>query len=81
MPTPQMRSTHITASVMAKTGVASTRITLVAYIDQMNSGNRNHVSPGARILWIVVMKFKPVMIEEKPATKTPAAIVITCEFA
>jgi len=32
-------------------------IRLVAYIAQMNSGSRYHVSPGARILWIVTMKF------------------------
>jgi hypothetical protein len=36
--------------VMAITGVPRIKITLVAYIAQMNSGNRNHVNPGARIL-------------------------------
>ena len=35
------------ASVMASTGVASTKMMLVAYIDQMNSGRRNQVMPGA----------------------------------
>ncbi len=33
---------------------------------QINSGSRNQVMPGARILWIVTMKFSPVKIEEKP---------------
>ena len=27
--------------------------------------------PGARILWMVTMKFRPVRIDEKPAMKTP----------
>ena len=81
MPTPQNRSTEMSASVIARTGVASTRIRLVAYSDQTKSGSRNHVSPGARILWMVTMKFMPVMMLEKPTMKTPAAIEITCEFA
>ena len=32
---------------MATTGVPSMMMMLVAYIDQMNSGRRNHVMPGA----------------------------------
>ena len=36
--------------------------------------------PGARILWIVTMKFRPVRIEEKPAMKTPTAVGITWVF-
>ena len=81
MPMPQIRSSAISASVIARTGVAKTRIKLVAYIDQMNSGRRNHVRPGARILWIVTMKFSPVIMEAKPATNTPAAIATTCPLA
>ncbi len=50
---------------------------LVAYMDQIKSGKRNHVSPGARIRWIVTMKFKPVRIDEKPTTNTPSAVGIT----
>ena len=33
--------------------------------------------PGARILWIVTMKFSPVRIEENPVMKTPSAAGIT----
>ena len=50
---------------------------LVAYIDQMNSGRRNQVSPGARMRWMVTMKFRPVRIDEKPAMKTPTPVAIT----
>ncbi len=46
----------------------------------MKSGSRNQVSPGARILWMVTMKFRPVMIDEKPAMNTPAAIAMTWVF-
>ena len=52
-------------------------IRLVAYIDQRNSGMRNHVMPGARIRWIVTMKFRPVRIDEKPVMKMPSAVGIT----
>ena len=33
--------------------------------------------PGARIVWIVTMKFRPVRIDEKPVMKTPIAAGIT----
>src|SRR6202023_3104266 len=65
-------------SVMASTGVASTKIRLVAYIDHRKSGIRNHVMPGARMRWIVTMKLRPVRIEEKPVTKMPSAVGMTC---
>ena len=58
---------------MASTGVPSIMMRLVAYMAQMNSGRRNQVSPGARILWMVTMKFRPVRMEEKPVMKTPMA--------
>ena len=74
------RSSAMSASVMASTGVASTRMMLVEYMDQMKNGIRNHVSPGARIFWIVMMKFSPVRIEPNPAMKIPAAISMTCVF-
>ena len=32
----------------------------------MNSGKRNQVIPGARIVCIVTMKFSPVRIDAKP---------------
>ena len=62
---------------MASTGVPSTLIRLVAYIDQRKSGIRNHVRPGARIVWIVTMKFSPVRIEENPMMKMPTAATMT----
>ena len=36
--------------------------------------------PGARIRWIVTMKFRPVRIDEKPVMKMPSAAGMTCEF-
>ena len=53
---------------------------LVAYIDQQNSGRRSHVRPGARILWMVMMKFSPVRIDENPEMNTPIAIAKTWVF-
>ena len=38
---------------------------------------RNHVIPGARMRWIVTMKFRPVRIEEKPVMKMPSAAGMT----
>ena len=45
---------------------------LVAYSDQQNSGSRIHVMPGARILWMVMMKFSPVRMDENPEMNTPS---------
>ena len=36
--------------------------------------------PGARMRWMVTMKFRPVRIDEKPVMKMPSAAVITCVF-
>ena len=77
MPMPSNRSRPTSRIAIARTGVARTKIKLVAYIDQIKSGSRNHVRPGARILCVVTMKFSPVRIEEKPVTKTPTAVVMT----
>ena len=41
---------------------------------QTNSGMSNQPMPGARSLWTVAMKFRPVKIEEKP--RMNAAMVI-----
>ena len=62
---------------MAITGVPNSMMRLVAYSDQTNSGSRNHVRPGARMRWIVTMKFRPVRIEEKPVMKMPSAAGMT----
>ena len=69
MPIARARSTPTSTSVMASTGVPSIKMMLVAYIDQTNSGSRNQVIPGARIWWIVTMKFRPVRIDENPVMK------------
>ena len=62
---------------MVSTGVASTRIRLVAYRPQTNNGMRNQVMPGARSLCVVTTKFSPVRIEEKPTTMTPSIASMT----
>ena len=72
------RSMASSVTVIASTGVASTRITLVEYCAQTNRGNRNQVIPGARNLWMVTMKLSPVNIEEKPTIKTPKNTRTTC---
>ena len=38
---------------------------------QMKSGRRSQVIPGARIWWMVVMKFTPVRMEERQAENRP----------
>ena len=38
---------------------------------------RNHVIPGARMRWMVTMKFSPVRIDEKPVMKIPSAVGTT----
>ena len=65
---------------MAITGVPRICTRLVAYSAHTNSGSRNQVNPGARIRWIVTMKFRPVRIDEKPVMKTPMPVSITLEF-
>ena len=82
MPTCQIRSTATSESVMAITGVPSMMTRLVAYMDQRNNGILNQVMPGARMRWIVTMKFNAVRIDENPATNTPIATVVTsvCEY-
>ena len=62
---------------MASTGVASTRMMLVAYMPRRRVAGGTRSCPGARSLWMVTMKFRPVRIEEKPVMKTPAAVART----
>jgi hypothetical protein len=38
---------------------------------QTNRGIFIQVMPGARRVWVVTMKFRPVRIDEKPNMKTP----------
>ena len=59
MPMPNARSRMTRNSVMAMIGVARTWIQAVAYSAQQKSGIRNHVIPGARSRWMVVMKLMP----------------------
>jgi hypothetical protein len=75
------RSSASSRIVIAITGVPSSMMMLVAYCAQMNSGSRNHESPGARIVWIVTMKLSPVRIDENPVMKAPRPTAITCVFA
>ena len=58
---------------MARTGVARICTALVAYRAHSISGRRIQVIPGARILWMVTMKFRPVKMDEKPRMKTPVS--------
>ena len=68
----------ISTREMARTGVPRMKMRLVAYSAQTNSGRRNHVIPGARILWMVTMKLSPVRIDEKPMIKMPSVVDSTC---
>ena len=43
-------------------------------------GRRHHVMPGARMVWIVTMKFRPVRIELNPVMKIPMTAADTCEL-
>ncbi len=52
----------------------------VAYMPQQKSGIRVQPMPGARIVWMVTRKFRPVRIEEKPAMKMPTAVTTTQPF-
>ena len=67
-------------SVIAITGVPRTMIRLVAYIPQTKRGILNQVIPGARILWMVTIKFNPVRIEENPAMNAAIPARITLLF-
>ena len=78
---PTMRSSATSISVIANTGVASTRMTLVEYSDQTKIGSRYQPSPGARIRWMVTMKLSPVRIDENPATTTPVSASTTWPWA
>ena len=46
----------------------------------MKSGIRSQVIPGARMVWMVMMKLNPVRIDEKPEMKTPSPVRMTCPF-
>ena len=41
------------------------------------AASRNQVIPGARIVWIVTIKFRPVRIDENPLIKIPSPTAIT----
>src|SRR2546423_8952156 len=57
------------ASAAESATVATMFISAVAKVAQVKSGIRVHVMPGARILMIVTMKFKPVIVELMPMRK------------
>jgi hypothetical protein len=77
MPICTKRSIARSRTVIATTGVPRIITRLVAYWAQTNSGRRNQVIPGARIVCTVTMKFKPVRIEENPLIKIPSPTAIT----
>ena len=54
-------------SAPARTGSASNSRNAVTSTDQTNSGMRNSVIPGARMLKMVAMKFIAPAIDEAPA--------------
>ena len=62
------------------TGVPRIWMIAVAYMPQQKSGMRIQVMPGARIVWIVTRKFRPVRIDENPAMKMPTAVTTTQPF-
>ena len=70
---PKLRSMTSRISATVMTGVASRKIMLVAYMVQTKMGMRNHVMPGARMVWTVTTKLSPVRIDEKPTTMTPTS--------
>ncbi len=58
-------------------GVARICTQAVEYSAQTKSGILNQDIPGARILWIVTMKFKPVRMDEKPRMNAAASAGMT----
>ena len=63
----KLRSVSSIVSAPARTGSASNRRNAVISTDQTNSGMRNIVMPGARMLKIVAMKLIEPRIDEAPA--------------
>src|SRR5258708_39108692 len=63
-------SMNIKAMAEPKTGVAKAWKRAVTSWDQVTSGRRSQVRPGARILTIVVKKLTPPRIDENPTRKT-----------
>jgi hypothetical protein len=43
----------------------------------MNSGSRRQYMPGARMVWTVMMKLRPVKMELKPVMKIPMIVRTT----
>jgi hypothetical protein len=74
---PNSRSAASRMKVMPMTGVASTWMMLVAYIPQMKRGIRDQVIPGARCVWIVMMKLRPVRIDDIPTRNRPKESSVT----
>jgi len=64
-------------SESASTGVARVCMMLTPYIAQTKRGILNHVTPFARIVCVVTMKFTPVMMVDHPRMKTPKTVGTT----
>lgn len=67
----------IRRAVMPIIGVARTCIHAVAYNDQEKSESFRQPICGARSLWMVVIKFSPVRMDENPRIKTAETAVFT----
>lgn len=68
---PNKRSIISSTSAMVMAGKARTIRKEVMSVIQTNTGSRIIVSPGARILMIVTMKFKEPAMEEMPRICRP----------
>ena len=66
MPNWNTFSADTSSSTSPSTGVASTWMTEVPYSAHTKSGILNQVMPGARMVWTVTMKFRPVRMLLKP---------------
>ncbi len=77
MPRWKRRSAATRSRVIAMTGVPRIWMMPVAYIPQQKSGIRIQPMPGARMVWMVTRKFRPVRIDENPAMKMPTAVTTT----
>jgi hypothetical protein len=69
---PRLRSISSSTRAAVNTGVASSTSSEVTSIVQLNSGIRNMLMPGARMLKMVVRKLTAPRIEEVPTSSSDA---------
>src|SRR5262249_1474753 len=80
MPMWKARSRPTSIIVTATTGVPRIMTRLAAEFDQMNSGKRNHLSPGAGMVWMGRMDWRAGRIEQKGVMKRRTAGASTQVF-